>query len=188
MNVARLAIVGWGDERLTGEVSADVALAGLYRSHGAWLVGLLEVFVGNRATAEDLAQEAFLRTYRAWPRLRDQDRAAGYLRSTALNLARSGFRRRLVEMRHASSPARDELGADVQVVLREEQREVIAALRTLPARQRECVVLRFYGELSETEIASAVGISVNSVKTHMRRGLAALEARLEPEARLQEDR
>jgi len=170
--------VGSRDERLSDEVSADVALAELYRSHGAWLVGLLEVLVGNRAAAEDLAQEAFLRTYRAWPRLRDHDRAAGYLRTTALNLARSGFRRRLVELRHASGPARDPLGADVQVVLRDEQREVIAALRTLPARQRECVVLRFYGELSETEIAAAVGISVNSVKTHMRRGLAALEARL----------
>jgi len=179
MNVARVTLVGWGDEHLTGEVSADAALAALYRSHGAWLVGLLDVFVGNHATAEDLAQEAFLRTFRAWPRLRDHDRAVGYLRTTALNLARSGFRRRVVEMRHASGPARDHLGADVQVVLREDQREVIAALRTLPARQRECVVLRFYGELSETEIATTIGISVNSVKTHMRRGLAALEARLE---------
>ena len=65
------------------------------------------------------------------------------------------------------------------VVLREDQRAVIAALRTLPDRQRECLVLRFYAELTESEIAATLAISPNSVKTHVRRGLAALEGRLE---------
>ena len=162
-----------------GQLSANEAIVQLYREHAAWLLGLLEVFVGDRATAEDLAQEAFLRTYRAWSRIGDQDRAAGYLRTTALNLARSGFRRRVVALRHRGAPPRDHVGADEVVVLRDEQREVVDALRELPRRQWECLVLRFYGDLSEAEIASTLGISANTVKTHTRRGLEALELRLE---------
>jgi RNA polymerase sigma-70 factor (sigma-E family) len=176
---ARVSVVGWGDPEAFGAaISADEALVDLYREHGSWLVGLLTVFVGDRVTAEDIAQEAFLRVYRAWPRLRDEDRAVGYLRTTALNLARSGFRRRLVALRHGAKTERDAAAADEAVILRDEQRAVIAALRGLPTRQRECLVLRFYGELSEAEIASAIGISASSVKTHTRRGLAALEERL----------
>ncbi|HMC71787.1 MAG TPA: sigma-70 family RNA polymerase sigma factor, partial [Mycobacteriales bacterium] len=127
---------------------------------------------------EDVVQEAFVRVHRAWPRLRDHERAAGYLRTTALNIARSGFRRRMVALRHRPSPAPDADAADARVVLREDQQEVVAALRTLPTRQRECLVLRFYGDLSEAQIAQTLGISNNSVKTHARRGLAALETRL----------
>ena len=159
----------------------DEALADLYRDHSRWLLGLVEALVGDRATAEDVVQEAFVRMHRAWPRLRDRDRAVGYLRTTALNVARSGFRRRMVAVRHRPPAERDAGGADEGVVLREEQRSVIDALRQLPARQRECLVLRFYGELSESEIATTLGISNNSVKTHTRRGLAALEIRLGPE-------
>ena len=174
---ASIEAVSWS---LEGQLSADDALVELYREHAGWLLGLLEVFVGDRATAEDLAQEAFLRTYRAWNRIHDLDRAAGYLRTTALNLARSGFRRRLVALRHRGAPPRDVDGADDAVVLRDEQRSVIAALCELPTRQRECLVLRFYGELSEVEIAATLGVSPNTVKTHTRRGLDALEQRLEP--------
>ena len=170
-------VVGAG----AGAEPADEALADLYRLHSRWLLGLVETLVGDRATAEDVVQEAFVRMHRAWPRLRDHDRAVGYLRTTALNVARSGFRRRMVAFRHRQPPERDAVGADEGVVLRDEQRQLIDALRTLPGRQRECLVLRFYGELSETEIATTLGISNNSVKTHTRRGLTALEARLGPE-------
>lgn len=161
------------------DTTADDAIVELFQDHGAWLVGLLTVLVGDRAAAEDLAQEAFLRTYRAWPRLRDHERAVGYLRTTAMNLARSGFRRRLVAIKHGARPALDDLAIDDQVVLRDEHRAVIDALGELPVRQRECLVLRFYGEQSEREIAATLGISPNSVKTHTRRGLTALELALE---------
>ena len=171
---ATVVLVGSG----SGERAAVDELADLYRQHAGWLLGLIEVFVGDRAAAEDIVQEAYVRLHRAWPRLREPERAAGYLRVTALNLARSGFRRRLVALRHPETPQADVAGADHTVLLRDEQRVVIAALRTLATRQRECLVLRFYGELSELEIAHTLGISPNSVKTHMRRGLAALEARL----------
>ncbi|MEY2430723.1 MAG: hypothetical protein QOC92_448 [Acidimicrobiaceae bacterium] len=172
---ATVVVVGWP----AGAGSVDDALAELYQEHSRWLLGLVEALVGDRATAEDVVQEAFVRLHRAWPRLRDHDRAAGYLRVTALNLARSGFRRKLIALRYRPPTAEDERAADDSVVLREQQREVIAALRALPRRQRECLVLRFYGELSEFEIATTLGISNNSVKTHTRRGLAAMESRLE---------
>ena len=170
-----MVLVGWP----VGAESADDALAHLYQQHSRWLLGLVEALVGDRATAEDVVQEAFIRLHRAWPRLRDRDRAVGYLRVTALNVARSGFRRRLVASRYRPPVSVDERAADESVVLLEDQREVIEALRSLPRRQRECLLLRFYGELSESEIASTLGISQNSVKTHARRGLAALEPRLE---------
>ena len=97
----------------------------------------------------------------------------------SLGRARSGFRRRLVALRHRPDPAPAVPPAADDVLLRDDQRAVIDALRALPARQRECLVLRFYADLSESEIASTLEISPNSVKTHVRRGLAALEARLE---------
>jgi RNA polymerase sigma-70 factor (sigma-E family) len=175
VSLVKAAAVGWEPERAT----ADVALVALYREHATRLVGMLTVYVGSQAAAEDLAQEAFLRTYRAWGRVRDEDRASSYLYRTAFNLARSGFRRRLVALRHRPDPAPDVRAAADDVVLRDDQRAVIEALRSLPDRQRECLVLRFYGELRESEIASTLAISPNSVKTHVRRGLAALEARLE---------
>ena len=171
---ATVVLVGAG----SGARAAGEELADLYREHASWLLGLVRVLVGDVAAAEDIVQEAFVRLHRAWPRLREPERAAGYLRVTALNLARSGHRRRLVALRHLEAPPAAAAGADQHVLRRDEQRAVIAALRKLPTRQRECLVLRVYGELSETEIAQTLGISPNSVKTHTRRGLAALEARL----------
>jgi RNA polymerase sigma-70 factor (sigma-E family) len=153
-------------------------LTDLYRSHAKELVEMLWVFVGDRATAEDIVQEAFIRVHRAWPRLRDRGSLVPYLRSTAFNLARSGFRRRLVALRHRPSPTPDAASAEAGVLLREDQREVAEALRGLAARQRECVVLRYWAGLSDAEIATTLSISVNSVKTHLRRGLGGLERRL----------
>jgi RNA polymerase sigma-70 factor (sigma-E family) len=173
-----MVVVAWGVETST----ADDAIVRLYQTHGRRLVALLTMYVGDQATAEDLVQEAFLRTYRAWPRIRDHERAASYLRTTAFNLARSTFRRRSVVRRRPEDASAEGAPADTDVMLHEEQRRVIDALRRLPARQRECLVLRFYGELAEVEIARTLRISPNSVKTHTRRGLAALERHLEARA------
>ena len=142
------------------------------------LLEMLWVFVGDKATAEDLVQEAFIRVHRAWPRL-DRSSARSDLRTTAFNLARSGFRRRTVALRHRPAGPGPAASPEVDVVLREDQREVAAALRRLPARQRQCVVLRYWTELGDPQIAIELGISVNSVKTHLRRGLAAMEKQLE---------
>ena len=153
-------------------------LADLYRSYAPDLLEMLWVFVGDKATAEDLVQEAFIRVHRAWPRL-DSSAARSYVRTTAFNLARSGFRRRMVALRHRPTGPGPAESPEVDVVLREDQREVTAALRRLPARQRQCVVLRYWTELGDQQIAAELGISVNSVKTHLRRGLVAMEKQLE---------
>lgn len=154
-------------------------LVDLYRDYAGELLEMLWVFVGDKATAEDLVQESFIRLHRAWPRLDHAGAIRGYLRTTAFNLARSGFRRRLVALRHRPLGPTACDSPEVDIVLRENQREVATALRTLPPRQRQCVVLRYWTELGDQEIAAELGISVNSVKTHLRRGLAALEKRLE---------
>jgi RNA polymerase sigma factor (sigma-70 family) len=111
--------------------------------------------------------------------MRDQDRAAGYVRATAMNLARSRLRHRMVVLRHPPKHPVDAISAEEDVMLREDHREVVAALRRLPLRQRECLVLRYYAELTDNEIARTLGISANSVKTHLGRGMASLEVRLE---------
>jgi RNA polymerase sigma factor (sigma-70 family) len=128
-------------------------------------------------------QDAFVKLA-ARPRLlRDPAQAPAYLRSVVLNGARSALRHGKVVDRHARRHLRvvDASAADVAALASVEHRRVIDALRALPERQREAVALKFYGELSELEIAAAMGVSAGAVKTHVHRGLAALAARLEDE-------
>ena len=162
----------------SADADADVGVAELFATEARSLLGMLTAYTGDRALAEELVQEAFMRLHRAWHRVDDPAAAASYLRSIAFNLARSQFRRlRLVRTRTA---VRDDAAASAEdgVVLNEDRREVAAALRLLPDRQRQCVILRFWAGLTDSEIASTMGISRNSVNTHLRRGLASLESML----------
>ncbi len=155
----------------------DVELRDLYREHRVPLVRLAALLVGDEA--EEVVHDAFVRTHVAWDRLRDPERALSYLRSAVLNGARSRLRHlRVVERTVLAHPG---LGASAEtaVMAGEEHRRVIDALRSLPGRQKECLALRYYLDLSEAEIATALGISPGSVKTHVHRGLAALAERLE---------
>jgi RNA polymerase sigma-70 factor (sigma-E family) len=161
------------------EYLSEEELAELFRRHCRPLVAMVWVVLGDRGAAEEVVQEAFLSLRRAWPRMRERDRAAAYLRATAMNLTRSRLRHRMVVRRHPLQHPVDVLSAEEDVMLREDHRQVVAALRCLPLRQRECLVLRFYAELNDSEIANTLGISPNSVKTHLGRGIAALGARLE---------
>lgn len=160
----------------------EQSIESLYRAHGARLVRLARMFVDDRAAAEDLVQEAFIRFHRARHRLRDRDASAAYLRSTVLNLARDHNRRGLMALRHIDSRAHHvgSIGPDpdVAALLEEEQRELVEAVAALSSRQRDCVVLRYYLELSYDEVAATLGLSVNSVKTHLKRGLAQLRGRM----------
>jgi RNA polymerase sigma factor (sigma-70 family) len=165
-------------------LDVDALVLRLFREEGASLVRLVRLFVDDRNAAEDLVQEAFIRLARHAHRLRDERKAAAYLRTIALNLARDENRRGLVSLRH-HVPADDTAStAEDEVVLRDDQQQVIDALRELPLRQRDCIVLRHYYELGIAEIAENLAISENSVKTHLRRGMASLERLLEqtPEA------
>jgi RNA polymerase sigma-70 factor (sigma-E family) len=158
--------------------AVDEAIADLFNEHARSLVRLARLFVDDRSAAEDLVQESFLRLHRSFHRIESLDRAVAYLRSIVLNLARDHNRRGLVSLRHREPEKREPTSVEDRIVMREDQREVFDALQSLPNRQRDCLTLRYYMSLSPPDIAATLGLSVNSVKTHLGRGLDALEARL----------
>jgi RNA polymerase sigma factor (sigma-70 family) len=145
-------------------------VAALFDADYDRLVGLARTLVDD--DAPEIVQEAFARLYASWAKLRDPEKAAAYLRATVLNLARGRLRRRRRERQQPLEPQR-------VVELSPVDASVMAAIRELPSRQRDCVLLRFYLDLSEAEISSTLSISGGSVKTHLHRALAALAPRLE---------
>ena len=161
---------------------ADEGLVDLYRKHYASLVRMASLLLHDVGAAEDVTQDAFAKVHLAWGRIREPEKALAYVRSAVLNGARSRMRHLHVVDRHRPEPGRDTQSAEAGALSGEEHREVIAALRALPVRQRECLALRYYLGLSEAEIAETLGISAGSVKTHTHRGMAALEKTLEAPA------
>jgi len=153
----------------------------LYQREAVSLVRLARIFTDDRNAAEDLVQEAFIRLFHSAHRIQDEARVSAYLRSILLNLARDHNRRGLMSLRHQDAMTDWSVPEqpDEQVVRTESQATILDALRSLSPRQRDCLVLRFYLELSEGEIARTLEISANSVKTHCRRGLAAMASILE---------
>ncbi len=170
----------WAGTRVSRATDGDEVIATLFRDHAPELVKMARLFVVDRNAAEDLVQEAFIRLSRSLDRIQDEAKVVAYLRSIVLNLCRDHNRRGLVSIRH-QPPADDLDRASVEdhLVGREDQQEVLEALRTLPVRQRDCLTLRYLLDLGIPEIADTLGLSPNSVKTHLQRGLAALEQRLE---------
>ncbi len=164
-------------------MNADDALAELFEQLYPSLVGTARLLLDDRHHAEDVVQEAFVRVRIAWWRVHDPERAGRYLRTTVVNLARTGLRRRTLarvrDPQHARANRLNVAPAEETAVVREEHRRVAAALEHLPRRQRECIVLRYYLDLSEAEIARTLDISAGTVKTHVHRGLTALGVRLE---------
>ena len=162
----------------TAEAEWDGALLGLYASQRPALVRLAVLLVDDKAAAEDVVQDAFLALQRRWHAV-DPRAAAGYLRTSVVNGARSLHRRRLVARRYAWLGDLGEApSADLAALLADEHREVLAALRRLPRRQREVLVLRYWSELSEAEIAEVLGVARGTVKSSASRGLAALSEHL----------
>ncbi|MEN3357910.1 MAG: hypothetical protein V7637_1892 [Mycobacteriales bacterium] len=166
------------EERL----DADTALTALYTSHYRQLVRLAALLLDDLGASEEVVQDAYVKMHGSWHRIRDPDAAIGYLRTTVVNLARSKLRRRLVAQKHAPKPMPDAPSAEVGALEQLERDRLVQALRKLPNRQRECLVLRYYGDLSEVQIAEAMGISTGAVKSHASRGMAALRASLEEPA------
>lgn len=160
--------------------TADEALEQLYAAHWRRLVRLAVLLVRDTATAEEVVQDAFVAVHGRWSRLRDPDQALAYLRQAVVNRSRSALRHRGVVARHLerSTAPPDVAGADESAVASERRTAVLEAMRTLPQRQREVLALRYYLDLSEAEIADALGISRGSVKSHASRGAAALRTTL----------
>lgn len=152
----------------------DAAVAALFEAHHTGLLRLA-VLLGAGADAEDIVAEAFYQLQRRWGKVRDKGAALGYLRGVILNLARMRLRHLRVVRRHARwSLEATEDSAEQHALLREEHRHVVRALRTLPARQHQVLVLRYWLDLSEAEIARTMGISQGAVKSHASRGMAKL--------------
>ena len=167
----RTQVSGW---------SADEALELLYAAHWRQLVRLAVLLVHDLGTAEEVVQECFVAVHGRWNRLDDPDKALAYLRQSVVNRSRSHLRHLAVVRRHANRqpPAEPVAGADATASDLARRAMVLAALRALPRRQREVLALRYYLDLSEAEIADALGISRGAVKSHASRGAAALRAQL----------
>lgn len=170
-----VAAVTPGADRL----DADAALTALYTAHYRSLVRLASLLLDDVGTSEEVVQDAYVKMHGAWGRIRDPEAAVGYLRTTVVNLSRSRMRRLQVARKHAPKPMPDAESAEQGALDRLERDRLVSALRCLPARQRECLVLRYYADLSEAQIAEAMGISTGAVKSHASRGMATLRARME---------
>jgi RNA polymerase sigma-70 factor (sigma-E family) len=171
------AVVGTASAKL--EFDAYDAVTQLYSTHYRSLVRLAGLLVRDEPTAEEVVQECFVTMHDGWHRLREEDKALSYLKQAVVNRARSVLRHRSVVDRNAPKPAPDMPSAEQGAIALLERSAVIAALQDLPARQREALVLRYYADLSEAQIAAMMGISKGAVKSHTARGMSSLRAVLE---------
>jgi RNA polymerase sigma-70 factor (sigma-E family) len=163
------------------DLEREAALARLFDAHHTPLLRLA-VLLGAEGEAEDIVSEAFYELYRRWHRLRSPDAALGYLRAVVCNLVRMRVRRLQVARKHAHHVLESVGSPEAEVLLRDDQRALVDAIRRLPARQREALVLRYWLDLREAEIAAAMGISAGAVKSHTSRGMATLTRMLEGRA------
>ncbi len=154
--------------------SADEAVGALYAAHWRRFVALATSLMGESASAEEVVADAFVTLHRRWDRLADKGSAVAYLRTSVVNGARDVLKHRVVADRRRPLPDPAPDGPEEHAVRASEHRSVLSALDGLPTRQREVLVLRYQGEMSEQDIADVLGISRGAVKTHAHRGLAAL--------------
>jgi RNA polymerase sigma factor (sigma-70 family) len=176
------------------EPDADQAITAIYGSEYRSLVRLAVVLVGDVGAAEEIVQDSFVAMRGAWRRLQDRDKALSYLRQSVVARSRSTRRRaaagppapagapRLPNAGQQDTGRQDTGRQDTgrQDTARQETAQlarsaVISALRSLPPRQREALVLRFYLDLSEGQAASAMGVSRDAVARHTTRAMAALQ-------------
>ncbi|MCW2494728.1 MAG: polymerase subunit sigma-24 [Jatrophihabitans sp.] len=156
-----------------------VDVPALYQSHWRAMVRLAVLLVDDVASAEDVVQDAFIALHRRASALRDPDAAAAYLRASVVNLSRSVIRRRQVARKHLKVAEPEATpGADEYALLRAEHRQTLDAVHSLPRRQQEVLILRYWSGLSEREIAETLGISAGSVKSAASRGIATLQRQL----------
>jgi RNA polymerase sigma factor (sigma-70 family) len=172
----------WGLVRARGApralevVSAD-PLRALFDSHYGAMVRLAALLLGESAGAEDVVQEAYVAVNRQLSRL-DPEVHPAYLRRAVINGARSASRWNRALKRQVVVPVEETTDTESAVLRQDRRRQLSAALALLPGRQRHCLVLRYYGGMSDTEIAEHLGLAAGSVKNHIRRGRHALQLKL----------
>jgi RNA polymerase sigma-70 factor (sigma-E family) len=161
-----------------GRPAPEDLVGGLFRAHAVTLIRIALLLVGDRASAEDVVQDAFLGLHRSLPRLRDPDKAHAYLRTSVVNGCRSvqrSLRRAWLARSHHEPPV---WSAESAAMADEERRAVLAAVADLPARAREVLALRYYLDLPDNEIAAALGVSRGTVSSTASRALAKLARKL----------
>jgi RNA polymerase sigma factor (sigma-70 family) len=170
------------DARVDGELldegeSPDEVYRALFHGHFSALVRLAAMLGAD--DPEDVAQEAFVRLHRRSRALRDPHAATGYLRTTVVNLTRSRHRHLSVVRRLAPAAPADVASAEHDAVRRESHRELLDAVGRLSSRHREALVLRYWLDLGEAEMAEVMGVTRGTVKSHVSRGLDALAVLME---------
>jgi len=158
---------------------ADRAVTVIYDDHYCCLVRLAVLLVPDVTIAEAVVQDSFVAMYTAWHRLRDSDNAVAYLRRSVVNRSRSVPRHHAVTGRDSSQPGPGVPSAEAGALPSPEHAAVVRVLRSLPARQREALVLTYYGGLPEAQVASAMGVSEGAVQRHLARAAAALRGVVE---------
>ncbi|MBL7495637.1 sigma-70 family RNA polymerase sigma factor [Frankia sp. CNm7] len=156
------------------ETDPYAAVGSLYSEHRLELTRLALLLLDDRRGAEDVVQDAFVGLLRNWPRLRAQESALAYLRASVVNRARSQLRRRAVARRVGVRYEPPVWSAEAAALVGEERRAVLEALRGLPPRRRLVLVLRYYLNLSDDEIAQALGIAPATVRSTATRAVRAL--------------
>jgi RNA polymerase sigma-70 factor (sigma-E family) len=162
-------------------VLPHVAIATLHAHHYLPMVRLAVALVDDEPTAEDVVQDAFVGLLRSWRRLRDPGAAEFYLRRSVVNGCRDRLRHRRVRRTTVLPHPADARSAEDAALDLADHRDVVTALTTLPTRQREVLVLRYFAELSEAEIAHTLDISTGAVKSTAHKAIAALRRALAEE-------
>ena len=168
-----------GERRISSD--RDQCVARLFDEHYRGLCRLAGLLLGDSAAAEEVVQEAFLRTFSSWWRVRHPERAQWYLRTSVVNLCRSKLRRRSTEERgnRISWVAEDDQSGPDATDLSDDSAMLVKLVRQLPPRQRDAVVLRYYEDLPEAEIARVLGCAVGTVKSQLSKARATLAAAME---------
>jgi RNA polymerase sigma-70 factor (sigma-E family) len=168
------------EPRIELTARAEDALRRTYEVEFSRLVGLARLLVDRREDAEEVVQEAFARTWASLSRVRGND-PLPYVRRAVVNLSRGRLRRLRTVRAHRPDASPDVESAERGAERRSSDRAVLDRVAQLPRRQRECVVLRFYADLSVPEIASSLGVAEGSVKSHLHRAMTTLAIELEDE-------
>ncbi|WP_145905430.1 SigE family RNA polymerase sigma factor [Kitasatospora viridis] len=162
----------------TAGASVDL-LTDTYQAHYRSLLRLAALLLDDQSSCEDVVQEAFIRVHAARRRVREPEKILAYLRQTVVNLSRSTLRRRILGLRLLPKPMPDMASAEEGAYDALERDQLKTALRSLQRRQREVLVLRYYADLTEAQVAELLGVSVGAVKAYGSRGLAALRVLME---------
>lgn len=160
--------------------SATADFADVFAAHHAEALRLAYLLAGDRHRAEDIVADAFVKLYKRWDR-GGIDNPRAYLRRTVVNEVNSKFRRLALERREAAKRSGDDRGARTTEDQLADSDVIATALAALPQRQRTAVVLRYFNDLPEREVADVMGISVGTVKSTVSRGLERMRTMMEGE-------